>query len=101
VLGFLLIEGVQADKMYVNMPGHDVLAVNPAQECTTRISVKSRWRHKAEGFIIRKFDSDFVVVMKLNRGAETPSAPMFMSFRHKFCLLACICFGQDSISADS
>jgi hypothetical protein len=32
VLGHLLVEGLQAYKMYTNMPGYDVLVVNPEAE---------------------------------------------------------------------
>jgi hypothetical protein len=67
VLGHLLVEGMQAYKMYTNMPGYDVLVVNPEAGRQARVSVKSRWRAGANGFIIKNLDSDFVVVVKLNR----------------------------------
>lgn len=69
VLGHLLVEGLQAHKTYTNMPGYDVLVVNPktSSQQVARVSVKSRWRIGATGFIIKNFDSDFVVVVKLNR----------------------------------
>jgi hypothetical protein len=70
VLGHLLVEGMQAYKMYTNMPGYDVLVVNPEANRQARVSVKSRWRVGASGFIIRNLDSDFVVVVKLNRDID-------------------------------
>ena len=70
VLGQLLIHGIPAYKAYTNMPGYDVIAVDPTKRTTARISVKSRWATGAGGFIIRKFDCDFVVVAKLNRGTN-------------------------------
>jgi hypothetical protein len=82
VLGHLLVEGMQAYKMYTNMPGYDVMVVNPDTKVVARISVKSRWRVGAEGFIIKNLDSDFVVVVKLNRskvdlGAVEAKPPEF------------------------
>jgi hypothetical protein len=79
VLGHLLVEGLQAYKMYTNMPGYDVLVVNPEAKPNrvARVSVKSRWKASANGFIINNFDSDFVVVVKLNRGTAEPTPPQF------------------------
>ena len=45
VLGNLLIDGVAAYKTYTNMPGYDLVAT---------------------GFLISRFDCDFVVFVKLN-----------------------------------
>ena len=70
VLGQLLIQGVSAYKTYTNMPGYDVVAVDPNRNRVARISVKSRWNTDATGFIISKFDCDFVAVVKLNRGTK-------------------------------
>jgi hypothetical protein len=70
VLGQLLIAGIPAFKAYTHMPGYDVIATNPEKHSSARISVKSRWRTKADGFIITNFDCDFVVVVKLNRGSK-------------------------------
>lgn len=55
--------------MYTHMPGYDLLLVNPEKgfKKVARVSVKSRSRAKAEGFNIKSCDSDFVVVVKLNR----------------------------------
>ena len=70
VLGQLLIQGIAAYKTYTNMPGYDIVATNPDRNRTARIQVKSRWKTKAEGFIIKNFDCDFVVIVKLNRGSK-------------------------------
>lgn len=83
VLGTMLCEGIPAYKMYVNMPGYDLIAVNPEGDRVTRISVKMRWKADAKGFIIRNFDSDFVVVVKLNKGGSSPTLPeMFVVPTH-------------------
>jgi hypothetical protein len=74
VLGNLLIEGIPAYKNYTNMPGYDLTATNPEKNLSARIQVKSRWKTKAEGFIIKNFDCDFVVIALLNRGAKDGSA---------------------------
>jgi hypothetical protein len=70
VLGQLLISGIPTYKSYTNMPGYDLVATNPENHSSARISVKSRWRTKAEGFLIKNFDCDFVVIAKLNRGSK-------------------------------
>jgi hypothetical protein len=70
VLGQLLIAGIPSYKSYTNMPGYDLVATNPEANSSARISVKSRWKTKAEGFIIKNFDCDFVVIAKLNRGTK-------------------------------
>ena len=70
VLGNLLIEGIPAFKGYTNMKGYDLIAVNAEKNLLVRIQVKSRWRTKAEGFIIQNFECDFVVVALLNRGSK-------------------------------
>lgn len=71
VLGNLLIEGISSYKSYLNMKGYDLIAVNPEQNLSVRVQVKSRWKTKAEGFIINNFDCDFVVVVLLNRGEKS------------------------------
>lgn len=68
VLGQLLIAGIPAYKAYTNMKGYDLVATNPDANTSARISVKSRWKTRAEGFIIKNFECDFVVIVKLNRG---------------------------------
>lgn len=70
VLGNLLLEGITAHKTYTNMQGYDLIAANPEMNTSARIQVKSRWRTKADGFIIKNFDCDFVVIAKLNRGSK-------------------------------
>ena len=74
VLGQLLIQGIPTYKTYTNMPGYDLVATNPERNRTARIQVKSRWATKAEGFIIKNFDCDFVVIVKLNRGSKDGKA---------------------------
>lgn len=69
VLGHLLVEGIEAHKLYTNFPGYDIMAVNPARNTSCRIQVKSRWATDFDGaFPIRNFDCDFVVFVSLNRG---------------------------------
>ncbi len=70
VLGQLLIQDIPAYKTYTNMPGYDVVAINPDKNSAARISVKSRWNTDATGFIIGNFACDFVVVVKLNCGTS-------------------------------
>ncbi|RVT86241.1 hypothetical protein [Inhella crocodyli] len=70
VLGNLLVEGIVAHKTYTNNPGYDLVAIDPERGTSARIQVKSRWRTGAEGFIIKNFDTDFVVVALLNRGSK-------------------------------
>jgi len=71
VLGNLLIRGIPSYKTYTNMPRYDIVATNPEKNKSVMIQVKSRWRTKADGFIIQNFDSDFTVICKLNRGDKT------------------------------
>lgn len=66
VLGHLLINGVATYKTYTNMPGYDLVATNPEHNTSARIQVKSRWTRKAGGFLIRRFDCDFVIFVRLN-----------------------------------
>jgi len=70
VLGQLLIHKIAAYKTYTNMPGYDLVAVNPENNSSAKIQVKSRWRTGASGFPIKNFDCDFVVLVKLNRGSK-------------------------------
>ncbi len=69
-LGQLLIHRILAYKTYTNMPGYDLVAVNPDTHKSARIQVKSRWRTGALGFPIKNLDSDFVVAVFLNRGSK-------------------------------
>lgn len=72
VLGRLLLERIPTYKSYVNSPGYDLVAVNPDQNTSARIQVKSRYRTDWDGFIINNFDCDFVVFVTLNRGFPKP-----------------------------
>ena len=69
-LGHLLVEGIPSFKSYTNTKGYDLIATNAERNLSVRVQVKSRWRSKAEGFIINSFDCDFVVVALLNRGSK-------------------------------
>ena len=70
VLGQLLINKIPTYKTYTNMPGYDLVATNPENNKSAKIQVKSRWKTGARGFIIKKFDCDFVVIVLLNRGSK-------------------------------
>jgi hypothetical protein len=72
VLGQLLIEGISAYKSYQNFKGYDIIAVNPEENLTARVQVKSRYQTGWDGFIIKNFDCDFVVLITLNRGYTRP-----------------------------
>lgn len=74
VLGHLLIEGIASFKSYTNTKGFDLVSVNAEKNLSVRIQVKSRWRTRAEGFIIKNFDCDFVVLALLNRGSKDGKA---------------------------
>lgn len=75
VLGHLMVEGIPSFKSYTNTKGYDPISTNPEKNRSVRIRVKSRYRTKAEGFII----NDFVVIVLLNRGDKhgkvAPSDP--------------------------
>jgi hypothetical protein len=69
VMGNLLIEGIFCYKAYVNFPGYDLIAINPASPQIARIQVKSRWATDYDkSFPIKNFNCDFVVHVALNRG---------------------------------
>lgn len=70
VLGQLLMHRIVAYKTYTNMPGYDLVATHPEKNTSARIQVKSRWRTGAPGFIIKNFNCEFVVVVRLNRGTK-------------------------------
>lgn len=70
VLGQLLLQRIPTYKTYTNMPGYDLVATNPDTNLSARIQVKSRWRTGAPGFLIKNFDCEFVVVVRLNRGKK-------------------------------
>lgn len=69
VCAHLLIEGIPTYKTYTQMPGYDLVAVNPECGKSTRIQVKSRWASDSDqGFPMKNTDTDFVVFVMLNRG---------------------------------
>ena len=69
VCAHLLIEGIPAYKTYTQMPGYDLVAVNPEAGTSARIQVKSRWASDSDqGFPLKNLDADFVVFVHLNRG---------------------------------
>ena len=72
VVGWLLVNGIEAHKTYSKMPGYDLIAVNAKGNKSSRIQVKSRFQTGVGHFIIKNFDSDFVVVALLNRGYAEP-----------------------------
>jgi len=72
VLGWLLLEKITTFKAYVNYPSYDLIAVNAEMNTSARIQVKSRFRTDWDGFIIKNYDCDFVVVAILNRGFDKP-----------------------------
>jgi hypothetical protein len=74
VLGHLLMHRILSYKTYTNMPGYDLVAISPEHNTSARIQVKSRWRTGAPGFIIKNFNCDFVVIVKLNRGNKRGTA---------------------------
>lgn len=66
VLAHLLIRGIAAYKTYTSMAGHDLVATNAEYNTSARLQIKSRWTRKAKGFLISRFDCDFVVFVRLN-----------------------------------
>jgi len=72
VVGWLLVNGIEAHKTYSRMPGYDLIAVNAKGNKSSRIQVKSRFQTGVGHFIIKNFDSDFVVIALLNRGYAKP-----------------------------
>ncbi len=84
VLGDLLIEGLHAFRACENQSGHDLIATLPETSKSASIQVKSRWATDAGHFIFSKIESDFVVLVRLNRGgrynsktARDPTEPEF------------------------
>jgi hypothetical protein len=67
-LGQMLLHRIPTYKTYTNMQGYDLVATNPDTNRSARIQVKSRWRTGATGFLIKNYDCEFVVVVRLNRG---------------------------------
>lgn len=68
VLGQLLIEGIPTFKAYRNQKGYDLVATSNDTGRSARIQVKSRWATNAGQHLIRDFNFDFVVLVRLNRG---------------------------------
>lgn len=69
VLGHLLIRGIHATKAYTRFPGWDILATSPETGTTCRIQVKSRLATDfGSAFPIKSLESDFVVLVALNKG---------------------------------
>jgi hypothetical protein len=68
VLGQLLIEGIPSYKAYTQNKGFDLVATSPECNRSARIQVKSRWATDANSFLIKAVESDFVVLVRLNRG---------------------------------
>tara|TARA_R110002072_G_C7773308_1_gene519355 strand:+ start:353 stop:805 length:453 start_codon:yes stop_codon:yes gene_type:complete len=72
VLGHLLLNQISTFKAYTNFPGYDLIATNAESNTSARVQVKSRWQTNWDGFIIKNFDCDFVVLVTLNRGYPIP-----------------------------
>ena len=72
VLGRLLLERITAFKTYTNFPGYDLIATSAEKNTSARIQVKSRYNTNWDGFIIKNFDCEFVVLVALNRGYSRP-----------------------------
>lgn len=69
VCALLLIEGLPTYKTYTQMPGYDLVSVDPEAGTSARIQVKSRWASDSDqGFPLKNTDADFVVFVLLNRG---------------------------------
>ncbi|MEZ5752907.1 MAG: hypothetical protein R3D60_13400 [Paracoccaceae bacterium] len=69
VCAHLLIDGIPAYKTYTQMPGYDIVAVNPERGTSAKIQVKSRRASDSDqGFPLKNLDTDFVVFVLLNRG---------------------------------
>lgn len=75
VLGQLLLQRIFAYKTYTNLPGYDLVATNRDTTRAARIQVKSRWRTGAPFFLIKSFNCDFVVAVRLNRGKKGGDVP--------------------------
>ncbi len=84
VLGHLLLHKIPSYKTYTNMPGYDIVAVNPEKNKSVKIQVKSRWATGQTSFPIKNFDCDFVVAAFLNRGSKDKTkeilAPQYYVF---------------------
>ncbi len=67
VLGELLIREIETYKTYDRQQGHDLVCRSAKTGKTARIQIKSRRSIKANQFHFKNFDSDFVVLVRLNR----------------------------------
>lgn len=85
VLGQLLIAGIPSYKAYTRNTGYDLIAVNPSENTSARLEVKSRWASDAHWNMGMKEEgaTDFYVFVRLNRGnryrqrAQNPARPQF------------------------
>lgn len=78
VLGRLLLEKIATFKAYVNYPNYDLISANADMNTSARIQVKSRFRTDWDGFIIKNYDCDFVVLAILNRGFDKPKKTVIL-----------------------
>lgn len=74
VLGQLLTLGIPTYEAYANFPGYDLVATSRDGAHAARIQVKSRWATDAPHFLIKSFDCDFVVLVRLNRGDRSSTS---------------------------
>jgi hypothetical protein len=89
VLGNLLIRGISSYKSYRKNAGHDLVAVNPEKNLSTRVEVKSCWASDSHWNMPMKVpgSTDFYVYVRLNRadrfGISSEKAPEFYVFPTK------------------
>jgi hypothetical protein len=69
VLARLLFAQIPSFKAYTNHPGYDLIATDPEAGTSCRIQVKSRWGGSIDGFFIKNFDCDFVVLVASHLGS--------------------------------
>ena len=77
VLGNLLRYGIQAFITSKNFESYDIVAFNPKNNKGIKIQVKSRWATNSSSFYINKFDSDFVIFVKLNCGKSIKQTKIY------------------------
>jgi hypothetical protein len=70
VLANLMLNKIPSHKNYTRHKDYDIIATDPANNRLARIQVKSRYRLNAAGFPISNFNSDFVVLCRLNRSIK-------------------------------
>ena len=69
VLGKLLLTNIQTYKTYVNFEGYDLVCVNPKENLTAKIQVKSKNFKNDSGFYLNspdKEDPDFYIFAQTN-----------------------------------